>query len=90
MFKDDNTVVHFRKPNIQFAAREDLLIVTGTSETKELKEMMPEILKQVGLQQYGYLQKMMGELGKAAGATEEDPDDVPPLVPGTFEDAQKA
>ena len=91
MFKDDNTVLHFRKPHIQFSVRENLLVVTGNSETKQLKDMLPEILKQVGPQQYGYLKDMMGDLGKAAGVTagDEDEDDVPPLVQGTFEDAAK-
>ena len=62
MFKDDNTVIHFRKPHIQFSVKENLLVVTGNQETKQLKEMMPEILKQVGPQQYGYLKDMMGDI----------------------------
>ena len=36
----------------QFSVRENLLVVNGTPETKELKDMMPDILKQVGPQQY--------------------------------------
>ena len=66
MFKDDNTVIHFKKPLstylftinififqiVQFSVKENLMVVTGNPETKELKELMPEILKQVGPQQY--------------------------------------
>merc|ERR1711934_882853 len=43
MFKDDNTVIHFKKPIIQFSMRENLLVVTGTPESKQLKDMLPEI-----------------------------------------------
>ena len=51
--------------------------------------MMPEILKQVGPQQYSFLKdimKNMGNIQEKAG--EEDEDDVPELV-GNFEDASK-
>ena len=48
---------------------------------------MPEILKQVGPQQYQYLKTQLGDLGGKKDAAEDD-DDVPELV-GTFEDAGK-
>lgn len=67
--------------------RENLLVVTGNPETKELKDMMPEILKQVGPQQYSFLKDIMKNIiPEKAG--EEDEDDVPELV-GNFEDASK-
>lgn len=72
--------------------RENLLIVTGNSESKQLKEMLPDIIKQVGPQQYEALKNMMGDIaGKVPGgkAADDDEDDVPPLVQGTFEDAAK-
>jgi nascent polypeptide-associated complex subunit beta len=55
MFKDDNTVVHLKKPATQFSVRENLLVVAGNAETKNLADMMPDILKQVGPQQYQFL-----------------------------------
>ena len=45
MFKNDNTVVHFSKPLIQFSVKESLLLVTGACETKELKNLLPDIIK---------------------------------------------
>jgi hypothetical protein len=63
------------------------LVVAGNAETKELKDMMPEILKQVGPQQYQYLKTQLGNLDGKKDAVEDD-DDVPELV-GTFEDAGK-
>ena len=89
MFKDDNTVVHFKKPLIQFSVRENLLVVTGNPETKDLKEMMPDILKQVGPQQYQHLKNIMGGMESVKeNKGGEDEDDVPDLV-GNFEDASK-
>lgn len=76
---------------VQFSVRENLLVVTGNPESKQLKDMIPDIIKQVGPQQYEALKNLMGEFGKKAGGKTEDDDedDVPPLVQGTFEDASK-
>jgi hypothetical protein len=72
----------------QFSVKENLLVVAGTPETKELKDMMPDILKQLGPKQYSFL-KEFGNMGpKGSAAVADDDDDVPELV-GTFEDAQK-
>mmetsp|Transcript_5762 Transcript_5762/g.4380 ORF Transcript_5762/g.4380 Transcript_5762/m.4380 type:complete len:89 (-) Transcript_5762:75-341(-) len=87
MFKDDNTVIHFKKPSVQFSMRENLLVVTGNPETKELKDMLPEVLKQLGPAQLTQLKNLVG-LETTKESKEEDEDDVPELV-GTFEDAQK-
>jgi hypothetical protein len=67
---------------VQFSVRENLLIVTGNPESKQLKDMLPDIIKQVGPQQYEALKNLMGDFGKKAGAKTEDDDedDVPPLV----------
>merc|ERR1712166_560103 len=55
MFRDDNTVVHMKKPQVQYSFKEQLLVLQGNPETKNLKDMLPEILKQVGPQQFNYL-----------------------------------
>lgn len=73
---------------VQFSVRENLLVVTGTPETKELKDMMPEILKQVGPQQFSFLKDLVKNIIPESKA-EEDEDDVPELVGGNFEDASK-
>jgi nascent polypeptide-associated complex subunit beta len=90
MFKDDNTVIHLKRPQTQFSVRENLLVVAGTPETKELKDMMPDILKQVGPQQYSFLKEALGNMGGKgpSAVADDDADDIPELV-GTFEDAQK-
>ena len=77
---------------VSFSMRENLLSVVGQPETKQLQEMLPDILKQVGPQQYGFLKDIIDKsgLGKgAAAAGGDDEDDVPPLVDGNFETAAK-
>ena len=73
--------------------RENLLSVVGQPETKQMQDMLPDILKQVGPQQYGFLKDIIDKsgLGKAGGAAGgDDEDDVPPLVEGgNFESAAK-
>jgi nascent polypeptide-associated complex subunit beta len=73
---------------VQFSVRENLLVVTGNPESKELKDLMPEILKQVGPQQYSFLKDIIKNIIPEGKAAEEDEDDVPDLV-GNFEDASK-
>lgn len=75
---------------VQFSVRENLLVVTGNPETKELKDMLPEIIKQVGPQQLTALKDYISKMGNIpeGKAGEEDEDDVPALV-GNFEDASK-
>jgi hypothetical protein len=61
---------HYRYPNhqllifiVQFSVRENLMVVTGNPETKELKDLLPDILKQVGPQQYNFLKTVLGDIG---------------------------
>ena len=75
---------------VQFSVRENLLSVVGEPQSKEMKEMLPDILKQVGPQQYGFLKDLIDKSGAGAGAgAADDEDDVPPLVDGNFESAAK-
>lgn len=77
---------------VQFSVRENLLVVTGNPETKDLKAMLPEGLKQFGPHQLNYLKNIVGGAGdavKESSKAEEDEDDVPDLVGTNFEEASK-
>lgn len=67
------------------------MVVNGNPETKALKDMMPDIIKQVGPQQYNFLKNVMGSMDtvKEGKDGEEDDDDVPDLVGTNFEEASK-
>jgi len=68
------------------------MVVSGNPETKELKEMMPDILKQLGPQQYNFLKTVIGNMDtikEGSKAQEDEEDDVPELVGTNFEEASK-
>jgi hypothetical protein len=90
MFREDATVLNMRKPTVKYAFKEQLLVVQGATETKTLKSMMPEVMKQVGPKELKHLSEIVSAMGGAkAEAAEEDEDDAPPELVGTFEDAAK-
>ena len=52
--------------------------------------MMPDIMKQVGPKELKHLSELVSSMeGAKAEAAEEDEDDAPPELVGTFEDAAK-
>ena len=87
-FMDDDTVMNFKRPAVDFSVRDNLLVVSGTPETKGIETMLPDILKQVGPEQAAKLKDVVAKEVGATNATAEDDDDVPELV-GNFEDASK-
>jgi hypothetical protein len=75
---------------VQFSTKENLLSVVGEPQMKQMQDMLPDILKQVGPQQYGFLKDLIEKSGAGKGAAGNgDEDDVPPLVDGNFEAASK-
>ena len=92
-FHADNTVTHVRKPLCHYAFQHSFVAVQGKAVTKQLKDMMPEILKQVGPAQMAGLQGQLPGQGAAAAQTapaeDSDEDQPPPLVGGNFQDAAK-
>eukprot|EP00826_Nyctotherus_ovalis_P018459 TRINITY_DN1552_c0_g1_i9.p2 TRINITY_DN1552_c0_g1~~TRINITY_DN1552_c0_g1_i9.p2 ORF type:complete len:166 (-),score=66.67 TRINITY_DN1552_c0_g1_i9:167-664(-) len=89
MFKDDNTVMHFAKPSVQFAVKESFVIITGIPETKELKELLPSIISQAGPQQYEYLKRLQEDMKASApegAAGDKKKEEIPDLVETNFEE----
>ena len=89
-FKDDGTVMNFKRPAVDFSVRDNLLVVSGTPETKEIEAMLPDILKQCGPEQAAKLKDVVKTGDKKVDGIkeEDDEDDIPELV-GNFEDASK-
>ncbi|ORY27630.1 NAC domain-domain-containing protein [Naematelia encephala] len=48
MFKEDGNVIHFNRPQVQGAMNSNTLAVYGAGQTKELTELVPGILNQLG------------------------------------------
>merc|ERR1712227_231287 len=89
MFKDDGSVLHFSAPKVQASHQANTFAISGQAETKQVSEMLPSIVNQLGPEGFASLRKLamekVGEESKAAPAKD---DDVPELE-GDFEQASK-
>lgn len=88
MIKDDGSVIHFNNPKVQASLAANTFAVTGHAENKQITEMLPGILNQLGADSLTHLKRLASSvpgMGVAPGATaeandEEDDDEVPDLV----------
>ncbi|KAJ3174548.1 Nascent polypeptide-associated complex subunit beta [Irineochytrium annulatum] len=89
MFKSDGSVLHFVAPKVQAAISANTFIISGHAETKDLTELVPGILSQLGPESLASLRKLAesyqkqqaGGAGVASGSgAAGDDDDVPELV----------
>ncbi|KAK1427055.1 hypothetical protein QVD17_15737 [Tagetes erecta] len=96
IFKDE-TVIQFLNPKVQASIAANTWVVSGSPQTKNLQDILPGILNQLGPDNLDNLRKLAEQFQKqGAGADEgttvtaapEDDDEVPELVAGeTFEAA---
>merc|ERR1711862_318861 len=95
MIKEDRQVIHFNNPKVQASIAANTFAVTGHAETKQITEMLPGILNQLGAESFANLKKLatsvtnQSDTGNTLGADiDEDDDDVPDLVEN-FDEASK-
>ncbi|KAL8207067.1 UNVERIFIED_CONTAM: nascent polypeptide-associated complex beta subunit [Gekko kuhli] len=94
MFTNQGTVIHFNNPKGQASLATNTFTITGHAETKQLTEMLPSILNQLGADTLTSLRRLAEALpkqpvdGKAPFATGEDDDDEVDLVEN-FDEASK-
>lgn len=96
MIKDDGTVIHFNNPKVQASLSANTFAITGHAENKQLTEMLPGILSQLGADSLTSLRKLAEQFPRQAmdmkavkeQIVEEDEDDVPDLVEN-FDEASK-
>ncbi|XP_037339012.1 transcription factor BTF3-like isoform X1 [Pungitius pungitius] len=98
MFTNQGTVIHFSNPKVQASLAANTFTITGHAENKQLTEMLPGILNQLGADSLTSLRRLAESLPKpAAGENkapmviaeeEEEDDDVPDLVEN-FDEASK-
>lgn len=102
MIKEDGTVIHFNNPKVQAALAANTFAITGHAENKQITEMLPGILNQLGAESLASLKKLatsvstQGGLGlglgdgskPATGEIDDDDDEVPDLVEN-FDEASK-
>ncbi|PWA30069.1 hypothetical protein CCH79_00009678 [Gambusia affinis] len=87
MIRDDGTVIHFNNPKVQASLSANTFAITGHAETKQLTEMLPGILSQLGADSLSSLRKLAEQFPRQSMElkavkeenAEEDDDDVPDL-----------
>ncbi|MCJ1258149.1 Nascent polypeptide-associated complex subunit beta [Lignoscripta atroalba] len=94
MFKEDGNVIHFAAPKVHASVPSNTFAIYGNGEDKELTELVPGILNQLGPDSLASLRKLAESyqsMQKKEGGDDDkkgddDDDDIPDLVPGeTFD-----
>ncbi|KAK2837866.1 hypothetical protein Q5P01_015078 [Channa striata] len=95
MFTNQGTVIHFNNPKVQASLAANTFTITGHAENKQLTEMLPGILNQLGADSLTSLRRLAETLPKPVSdnkapmvAAEEEDDEVPDLVEN-FDEASK-
>jgi nascent polypeptide-associated complex subunit beta len=73
-FRDDNTVLHFVRPEAYASIQNNTFIVSGEPETKTIKDLLPDIIQQLGPKQHKLLQELVQQIGSQSN------EEVPNLV----------
>jgi len=94
MIKDDGTVIHFNNPKVQASPSANTFAITGHAENKNLTEMLPSILNQLGAENIDALKSLASPSSKMSSNTpqmadNDDDDDVPELS-GNFDEASQS
>ncbi|KAJ4147866.1 hypothetical protein LMH87_002368 [Akanthomyces muscarius] len=85
MFKEDGNVIHFKAPKVNASVPSNTFAIYGNGEDKELTELVPGILNQLGPDSLASLRKLAESyqaMSKAEGGEGEDDDEIPELVEG--------
>ncbi|KAF8766460.1 transcription factor BTF3 homolog 4-like isoform X1 [Argiope bruennichi] len=101
MIKDDGSVIHFNNPKVQASLAANTFAITGHAEPKQITEMLPGILNQLGAESLTHLKRLAtmqnatdllsGPISEQtnSGVDEEEDEEVPDLVEN-FDEPSKA
>ncbi|RBR22301.1 hypothetical protein FVER53590_01989 [Fusarium verticillioides] len=90
MFKQDGNVIHFAAPKVHAAVPSNTFAIYGNGEDKELTELVPGILNQLGPDSLASLRKLAESYQNLQKEKGEDDDEIPDLVEGeNFENEPK-
>ncbi|KAK9451187.1 NAC domain-containing protein [Limtongia smithiae] len=93
MFKEDGKVIHFAAPKVQASVPSNTFAIYGNGEDKDLTELLPGILNQLGPDSLASLRRL-AESYKSLQLDnnkkdDEDDDEIPDLVSGEDFDQTK-
>ena len=85
IFKDDNTVIQFKKPTVEYSFKEKVTFISGVHETKNLKEVFTSLVKQLGPKQLAFVK----EATETKAKNEKEKIDEAPELVEDFEETAK-
>jgi len=89
MIKEDGQVIHFNNPKVQASLAANTFAITGHAENKQIADMLPGILNQLGAESLSSLKKLAASGEKPSQAPMADEDDEVPDLVGNFDEASK-
>ncbi|PKI85015.1 Nascent polypeptide-associated complex subunit beta [Malassezia vespertilionis] len=93
MFKEDGNVLHIASPKVHGALASNTLAVYGKAQNKELTELVPGILSQLGPESLASLRKLAESYqamnSQHNAAQDAEGEDVP-AVSGNFDEVEQA
>ena len=90
-FKDDGKVLHFNKVGVQVAPQHNTSVFYGMAQEKNLQELFPGIISQLGGEAIQALSQLAAQMEKAQAnenAGEAKDEAIPELVEGQSFDAE--
>jgi nascent polypeptide-associated complex subunit beta len=88
LFKEDGSVIHFVNPKVQASIAANTYVISGHAENKNLQDLLPGIINQLGPDSLQNLKKIAEGLTRRPISSAAD-DDVPELVDNFEEVAAK-
>ena len=74
LFHEDGTVTHFTNPHVMASVEANIVSITGKPEKKQLQELFPGIINQLGIEN---LSRVAAQLAGAKKEEEEKPAEQP-------------
>eukprot|EP00629_Pelagomonadales_sp_RCC1024_P018615 CAMPEP_0119295936 /NCGR_PEP_ID=MMETSP1329-20130426/50314_1 /TAXON_ID=114041 /ORGANISM="Genus nov. species nov., Strain RCC1024" /LENGTH=129 /DNA_ID=CAMNT_0007296859 /DNA_START=144 /DNA_END=533 /DNA_ORIENTATION=+ len=97
LFTSDGKVIHFSTPKVQASIAANTYVVSGPNEAKQLTELLPGIMNQLGPDNIDHLKQIADNISHSSqhntntthsNLADVDDEDVPDLVEN-FEDVSK-
>lgn len=87
LFQESGSVIHFNNPKVQASITANTYVISGRAEVKELKDLLPGIINQLGPDNLANLKRIAENMKESSTpAEEEDSDDDIPELEANFED----
>ena len=76
MIKDDGTVIHFNNPKTQASLNANTFAITGHCETKQIADLLPGIINQLGPEGMNHLKRLAASVSNAKNVDDLEVPDV--------------